>query len=202
MHMERQSKRHRDAVLADSRRKQLLEAAEACFIKHGFHNASMAHISKASGMSMGNIYGYFQNKEDIINALVQSKLEGLDTFLEELAAKAISLENFLCDLARLQILSRQDQTQESLMFDILAELDRNEVITASMRAHDKSFRTQLVAICRKFRPDWAENIAESRVDLIMLLLDGFPMRTALHPDMNMDDFVRETSCLLSALCKS
>lgn len=200
--MEKQSKKHRDTALADSRRKQLLEAAETCFIRHGFHNASMSHISKASGMSMGNIYGYFQNKEDIINALVQSKLVGLDTFLEEHAANATSLEDFLCELVRLQMLARQDQTQEALMFDILAELDRNEVITASMRAHDKHFRSQLVAICRRFRPDWGDNITESRVDLIMLLLDGFPMRTALHPDMNMDDFVRETSCLLTALCKN
>src|SRR5262252_4234519 len=47
------------------RRTQILEAAVVCFAKHGFHQASMHDISAEAGISVGLIYRYFQNKEEI-----------------------------------------------------------------------------------------------------------------------------------------
>ena len=52
------------------RRQQILDAAAACFVREGFHGASIARIAKAAGMSPGNLYHFFPGKEAMIAALV------------------------------------------------------------------------------------------------------------------------------------
>jgi AcrR family transcriptional regulator len=56
-----------------SRRQAILEAALACFSQDGFHQTGMADIVRRSGMSHGAVYGYFQSKDDIIEALADDR---------------------------------------------------------------------------------------------------------------------------------
>jgi len=57
----------------ESRRQQILEAALACFSENGFHQTGIADIVRRSGMSHGAVYGYFQSKDDIIEALADDR---------------------------------------------------------------------------------------------------------------------------------
>ena len=52
----------------EARRRQILEAAFACFAREGFHQTSMQDICRESGLSAGAVYGYFASKEEIIAA--------------------------------------------------------------------------------------------------------------------------------------
>lgn len=54
----------RDAQAA--RREQILDAAEACFVRNGFHRTTMADLAREAAMSQGNFYRYFASKEDIV----------------------------------------------------------------------------------------------------------------------------------------
>jgi AcrR family transcriptional regulator len=60
---------------ANTQRNRILDAARCCFIRHGFHAASMAEISAAAGMSPGLIYRYFENKNAIVLAIIAGQLE-------------------------------------------------------------------------------------------------------------------------------
>jgi len=60
-------------IRRESRRRQILEAALACFSADGFHQTGMADIVRRSGMSHGAVYGYFQSKDDIIEALADDR---------------------------------------------------------------------------------------------------------------------------------
>jgi AcrR family transcriptional regulator len=60
----------------ESRRQQVLDAALACFSENGFHQTGMADIVRRSGMSHGAVYGYFQSKDDIIEALADDRHVG------------------------------------------------------------------------------------------------------------------------------
>ncbi|HTJ35192.1 MAG TPA: helix-turn-helix domain-containing protein [Dactylosporangium sp.] len=53
-----------------ARRRQILDAAAACFAREGFHRTSMQDIVKESGISAGLIYRYFTGKDDMIAAIV------------------------------------------------------------------------------------------------------------------------------------
>ncbi|HEY8983643.1 MAG TPA: helix-turn-helix domain-containing protein [Streptomyces sp.] len=54
----------------DARRRQILEAAERCFARNGFHATSMQDVLKAADLSAGAVYRYFSGKEELIHAIV------------------------------------------------------------------------------------------------------------------------------------
>ncbi len=53
------------------RRATILDAAEQCFSRSGFHQTSMSDICQAAGMSPGNLYRYFPSKEAIIAGIIE-----------------------------------------------------------------------------------------------------------------------------------
>ncbi len=55
----------------EARRQEILEAARSVFIDKGCDAASMQDISKAAGVSAGNIYRYFPNKDALIVAVCE-----------------------------------------------------------------------------------------------------------------------------------
>ena len=66
-------------------RKKLLIAAKAEFTSNGYERADMRSIASAAGFTVGNIYRYFENKEDLFNCVVNEPL--LTTERERLVLK-------------------------------------------------------------------------------------------------------------------
>lgn len=56
--------------LKKERRRQILDAAEKVFIRHGFNKACMDDIGAESGLSKGALYWYYTSKDEIILALM------------------------------------------------------------------------------------------------------------------------------------
>ena len=52
----------------DARRQQIVEAAQTCFARQGFHQTRMQDICKEAGLSPGAVYSYFPSKVQIIAA--------------------------------------------------------------------------------------------------------------------------------------
>ncbi|WP_316194255.1 TetR/AcrR family transcriptional regulator [Bradyrhizobium sp. SZCCHNRI3052] len=52
-----------------ARRDEILQAAEACFARQGFHQTTIADVIAQSGLSAGCIYGHFASKEELIQAI-------------------------------------------------------------------------------------------------------------------------------------
>jgi len=50
----------------EQRYQTILQAAEALFANEGFHKASMEQIADAAEVSVGAVYFYFKNKEDLL----------------------------------------------------------------------------------------------------------------------------------------
>src|SRR5437660_12047932 len=53
------------------RRAEILAAAQRCFVRSGFHGASMQDICSEAGMSPGNLYRYFPSKEALIAGIAE-----------------------------------------------------------------------------------------------------------------------------------
>lgn len=66
-------------------RKKILTRSMTLFYKQGFEETTMRQIASDIGMSVSNLYKYFQNKEDIFDELVNTfharYLHGYITFL-------------------------------------------------------------------------------------------------------------------------
>ena len=56
-------------------REQILLAAKAEFLEKGFQHASLRNIVKAAGVTTGAMYGYYDSKEALFDALVRESYE-------------------------------------------------------------------------------------------------------------------------------
>jgi AcrR family transcriptional regulator len=58
-----------------AKRQQILEGARAVFLAQGFDAASMNDIARAAGVSKGTLYVYFENKEQLFQAICSEECE-------------------------------------------------------------------------------------------------------------------------------
>lgn len=65
----------------------ILEATQYCIVEQGIHQLTTPKISEKSGVSVGSIYQYFENKEQIIDELLRRKSENLGMALKELTTQ-------------------------------------------------------------------------------------------------------------------
>ncbi|PCI62445.1 MAG: TetR family transcriptional regulator [Kordiimonadales bacterium] len=58
----------------DVRLAAILEAAACCFMKNGYHSASMQDVADAAGLTKGGLYHHFPSKEAIRDKLIDQFL--------------------------------------------------------------------------------------------------------------------------------
>lgn len=182
----------------EARRTQVLDAAEDCFLRHGFHGASMADISRASSMSAGHIYNYFENKEAIINAIVE---RNVDTSLEFFN----SIEN-AGDIGRAMVDSigqgmdeKLDSSYTGLMLEMMAEASRNTKLAELMRERDSQIRARLRSLILRSRAqrkgvevsELDDQDVDAQIEVLMALFEGLGIRGIANPGLN-KDAVRQT----------
>ena len=59
------------------RRDEILAAARDVFSREGFHSTTIAAVARAAGLSYGSIYWYFDSKEALFHALMESEAAAL-----------------------------------------------------------------------------------------------------------------------------
>ncbi len=59
----------------EARRKQIIDAARACFLERGFHATKIQDIATRAGLSTGTPYRYFESKDDIVAAMCSEALD-------------------------------------------------------------------------------------------------------------------------------
>ncbi|HEY1541224.1 MAG TPA: TetR/AcrR family transcriptional regulator [Xanthobacteraceae bacterium] len=64
-----------DAAEDTTKRRQIIEGARAVFLAQGFDAASMGEIARKAGVSKGTLYVYFDNKEELFEAIVHEQCE-------------------------------------------------------------------------------------------------------------------------------
>ena len=62
-------------------REAIIQSARNEFYIHGFEKASMRNIAKSAHMTVGNLYRYFKDKEDLADALLASTIDKLDKII-------------------------------------------------------------------------------------------------------------------------
>ena len=70
----------------EERKNEIIDAAEVCFLRRGFHQTTMQDICQESSLSPGAIYRYFKSKDDIIAAAIGRSTQRQATLIEEARA--------------------------------------------------------------------------------------------------------------------
>lgn len=117
-----------------ARREHILDAAEQCFARAGFHRTSIADICKEAGVSPGALYVYFDSKEALIAGISERDRA---EFAERLAALATA-PDFLQALKELgeQYFVEEPAYKRLMCIEIGLESTRNPRVGAIFQEVD------------------------------------------------------------------
>ena len=80
-------------VLKESVRQRIVTSARREFRKKSFEKASMRAIASSAGMTVGNLYRYYKNKEDLFGSIIEplyKSLMGLKKEIEQVEGDKIT----------------------------------------------------------------------------------------------------------------
>lgn len=73
-------------------RNRIIQASTEEFLVNGYENASMRSIATKTGMTVGNLYRYYKNKEDILNYIVGDSRKRITDIFKNMSAKSYFIE--------------------------------------------------------------------------------------------------------------
>ncbi|MDD2893680.1 MAG: TetR/AcrR family transcriptional regulator [Halothiobacillaceae bacterium] len=177
---------------SDARRAQILTAASDCFRIYGFHGASIARISEASGMSAGHIYHYFENKEAIIEAIVSQDSEHLMAFFDELHSEQDVLQALL-ECAAHGVEEKLDVRCAGLQLEIMSEAARNPRIAAVVQEADHGSLSCLVELLgdlrRKAGYEDSEAAIRGMAGMMAIMFEGLYFRAICNPRIEKETII-------------
>ena len=68
-------------------RQRIVEAANRLFYHKGYNQTSFQDISEATGIPRGNFYYYFKTKDEILNAVVNARIDELNSVLNKIQSE-------------------------------------------------------------------------------------------------------------------
>jgi len=182
--------RRANAQLQSDRRTEILDAAERCFARSGFHQTSMQEICAEAGMSPGNLYRYFPSKEALIAGITErNRAQAAADFAA--VDKAPDFFSGFAALGRQYLVERTD-VEVALCLEILAEARRNPDIRRIHQTIYSEVRAGLVAILKhavergQLRPDLD---FEKIVTVLLALGDGIELRRAIDPSFSPESVI-------------
>ena len=163
------------------RRVTIIEAAERCFARSGFHQTSMRDISRDADVSLGNLYNHFESKDELITAIADREADDLTEvrdFLENEDHPVGAITEFAA-----AFLAEVSAPQEAaLMVEIAAEAARNPDVA-------KIFQKNRTALTAMIEDTLRRGAAEGHVDpgldpneaaeLVVDLIEGTASRSVL-----------------------
>jgi TetR/AcrR family transcriptional regulator, repressor for uid operon len=177
--------RRANVQLQSDRRAEILAAAQRCFVRSGFHGASMQEICSEAGMSPGNLYRYFPSKEALIAGIAErDRAEVAQQF--ESADLSHGLFAVLGAMAHHHFANRPTE-QVLLCTEVMAEARRDPEIARICRSFDADVKQWLLDLFRAAaeRGDIPDDIdLEGVTTMLMIIADGVWWRRALDPEFD------------------
>jgi len=122
-------------------REQILDAAEGRFRHYGFGKTTMAEIASDCTMSAGNLYRYFESKDEIGVSIARRCMMALDGICREIAERSD-----IGPLVKLETMIREMSAENRRRFEVDTKLD--ELVN---HMHDKRHETVQLFLDRLVR---------------------------------------------------
>lgn len=118
----------------EGNRQRIIEAADGLFYRRGYNQTSFQDISEATGIPRGNFYYYFKTKEDILNAVVDSRIAELSTVLAQCESESDDARERLILFTNILDINREDILQSGCSIGTLS----SELAKDDPTLHDKA----------------------------------------------------------------
>ena len=185
-----------------ARREHILDAAEQCFARAGFHRTSIADICKQASVSPGALYVYFDSKEALIAGISERDRA---EFADRLALLATA-PDFLDALRMLgeQYFLEEPVDTHRMCIDIGLESTRNPRVGEIHRRFDRFIVESFEKLFQKLKDEG--RIAPSLdipivAKVFMVISDGMFWRRAVDPDFKPQAVMPAVLQLITELLK-
>lgn len=178
------------AARAAARRRQIVDAALACFARNGFHKTTMQDVVKQSGLSPGAIYCHFAGKHDIILAVVAERhrrdAERLRRAAAEISLDA-GLERLLADFIA-ALAAPAERSWRRLAVQLWAESLHDRPLLGEVRRGVATPRRLLAALIAAARargdlPSGLDPAAAAR--LLIACFQGLTLQQSWEPGLDL-----------------
>jgi AcrR family transcriptional regulator len=170
------------------RRAEILDAAERCFARAGFHRASMQDICTEAGMSPGNLYRYFPSKEALIAGICErNRADAVDSFNQ--VNDAPDFFEALAGLAQYHLVDRTDD-EVSICAEIMAESRRHPDIRQLYQSIENDIRERMAAMLQSAAERGeirADLDAQAVAGLLLAIGDGMSWRRSVDPKFSAEE---------------
>jgi AcrR family transcriptional regulator len=181
-------------------RRRLLEAATVVFARRGFAAASLDEVAEEAGLTKGAVYSNFENKEDLVFAVLEDNFERRLHDIVDRVDMDASIEEQLHSAGRmLMARNREEEWLLPLSFEFL-----------TYAARHPEFRTRYDAAHRESLQVMAETIRDNAVErgiptplpperfaiVINALAIGLEIEKHHNPDAVTDDLFATVLSLL------
>lgn len=189
--------------LQSRRREQILEAAAACFVRHGFHQTSMQEICAEAQMSPGAVYRYFDSKDTIIEAIADIHRAESAAFLQALEDSEDFVAGFI-DAATRSLQASIEKEYPRLGVEILAEASRNPKVAKLFEKTDFETKKTLVRLLQsaikrgEIDPTFK---ADPTAEILLALIEGLESRSILNPSPKLRSLTPTFALLISRFLK-
>jgi TetR/AcrR family transcriptional repressor of uid operon len=136
-----------DPIKHEEKRTEILDAAERCFARHGFHGATIAQICAEAKISPGHLYHYFATKEAIVAAIAGAGLEYATSRSAQILDGAHPIATLVSEMELLS--ARHEKAGPGVLLDVLAEAGRDPVIGDILRENSAGMRSLVAEFLRK-----------------------------------------------------
>jgi AcrR family transcriptional regulator len=189
-------------AIQQARRDHILNAAERCFARAGFHRTTMQDICREAGVSPGALYVYFDSKEALIAGICERDRA---EFAERLAGVA-EAPDFLAALEELgeHYFVREPVRSRLMCIEIGLESTRNPRIAEIHRGVDEFISSSFEKLFQRMQdegriaPDLPIPVV---VKLFSVIADGMFWRRAVDPSFDGAVLVPATLNLMVGLLK-
>jgi AcrR family transcriptional regulator len=138
----------------ETRNREILDAARACFLRKGFHATSTDDICREASITPGGLYHYFGSKDELIAAVIEDAAKQAVANLSALADESANTRSSVRALSALVAQSAKNHDMDSatrLDLDIWAETLRNEKLANSTKQ------------AWRIRRGWLESLIQSGI---------------------------------------
>jgi TetR/AcrR family transcriptional regulator, repressor for uid operon len=181
--------------------RKILDGARSCFIRQGFHGASITEISTCSGVSPANIYQYFDSKDSLVIDLVKDDLERDLRMIKRVSWSRMRLSELRIQLSG--VFTTQDGFDSAVLrCEILSEAARNEEVAKILRKHEEdSFLAIKTGVSAAIGTGKLGEVidVENSSKLITLIFDGLLRRLPFMRESGealMDEFLEHVQKIL------
>jgi AcrR family transcriptional regulator len=172
-------------------RERLIEAAARVFAEKGFATTSLDEVAEAAGLTKGAVYSNFENKEDLVAAVLKAHQDRLSG-IRDVATAAGTLEEQQEVAARLfseSVAEERDAWLLSLDFTTYAL--RNPAVYADFLAGHRAARKRIAEMIDENAPSLGERSFKTDAGRAALIFEivgnGIALEKLIDPEGIPDD---------------